>query len=242
MRIRLLVVLLLAPVIALGDFEMRFSDGSHVAVADGNVRFGDDDDFILALDGEESMIIVTGEDRSWMRVDAGFADEMQSAIEAEMEEMLAGMSPEERAMVEAQLGQMMPQMGKPPEMPQMTVRKTGNSSSAAGYDCAETEIRNEDGSLDELVCVASAGELGIDRGDFDTLAAAMRRMSDILSMMPTAAPETDFAKLGGIPIKTIQSAHSGQSELVSVDTGSVDASFFRVPDGYSEMSMQEMMR
>lgn len=242
MRIRLMVVLLLAPVVALGDFEMRFSDGSHVAVGDGNVRFGDDNDFLLALAGEESMIIVTGEDRSWMRVDAGFADDVQSAIETEMEQMLAGMSPEERAMVEAQLGQMMPQMGKPPEMPKMTVHRTGKSGSAAGYDCTETEIRNENGTLDELVCVATARELGIDGDDFDTLEAAMRRMQDIVSMMPGTAPEMDLAELGGMPIKTIRSAHGDTSELVSVDTGSVDASFFRVPDGYTEMSMDDMMR
>lgn len=236
------ILFCLIPIAAAADFEMRYSDGSQGFVSDGNVRFGDDADYMLALRGEDSVIIVTVEDRTWMRIDAEFMGDVQSAVEAQMAEMLAGMSPEERAMVEAQMGQMMPQMGQPPKMPKKSVRTTGRRDEVAGYDCIEAEVLDGDGSIEEIVCVATPDELGIDDDDFDTLVAAMRRITDSMSMDPDAIPEADFAELGGLPIKTRQSAHGDNAELVSIDTGRVDASRFEIPAGYTEVSVDDMMR
>ena len=45
MRCSMLFILFLVPPVALADFEMRFSDGSVGAVGDGNVRFGDENEY-----------------------------------------------------------------------------------------------------------------------------------------------------------------------------------------------------
>lgn len=241
MRCSMLFILFLVPPVALADFEMRFSDGSVGAVGDGNVRFGDENEYLIALAGEDSVIVVSNRERTWMRLNPGAMDAVQAQMEAQMQQMLAAMPPEQRAMVEQQMGQMMPQLGAQDRAPS-TVTMTGSDRSVAGYDCSEAEVRDGNGSIEQIVCIATPDELGVDDDDFDTLASAMRRMADIASMTPSADPQMDFVELGGIPISTRESAYGANSELVSVDTGGVPSSLFEVPDGYRELSMQDMMR
>ena len=234
-----LAVLLLLPAAALADVEFRYSDGTFGLVRDGHVLFGDDSDAILFQPGSNTMIAISHEERSWMRLEPGFVEDMAAQMQAQMDQMLAGMPPEQRAMVEAQMKDMMPQLS-PQDMPKMSLSRTGETDEIAGYDCDIAEISYDDGTVEETVCIADPGELGLDDADFEALVSAMQGIAELASIAPGAAPQADFGAMGGVPIRT--SAGPGEtSEIVSVDTSPVDASRLAVPEGYRELSMEDMM-
>lgn len=234
----LLIALFMLPAAAGADVEMRYSDGLIGLVSDGRVMFGDAENSVLFTPGDPGMIVLSRAERTWMRLEPGFADEMMAQMQARMDQMLAGMPPEQRAMVEQQMKSMMPQLNEAP--PEMSIARTGAEDEVAGYDCEVAEIRFEDGSVDEVVCVATPDELGIADDDFEALMSAMQGMAEIASVNPNAAPVTDFGKLGGIPIRS-RGADGGPSELVSIDTGSIDEARFAIPDNYREVSIADMM-
>lgn len=236
----IIAVILLLPASVFADVEMRYSDGTVGLISDGRVVFGDDEDKILYEPGEEGLIVISSRDRTWMRLEPGFVSDMAAQVQTQMDAMLADMPPEQRAMVEAQMKGMMPQM--PQEMPAMQIRRTGASDEVAGYDCDEAEIGFDDGTVEEVVCIASARELGISNRDYEALVAAMQGMADMASLNPNSKPQADFTSMGGIPIRTRGPNVGEPSELVSLDTSSIDAERLRVPDGYREITMEEMMR
>lgn len=234
------ITLLLASVVARADVEMQYSDGSLGLVDDGRVLFGDEDAAVLFVPGEEGMVVISHEEKTWVRLKPGFANAMVSQVQAQMEAMLAGMPPEQRAMVEQQMSGMMPQMAG--EMPKLSIRKTGSTEKIAGYDCAEVEIVSADGSVEETVCVATADELDIDDDDYEAMLRAMEGMAEVATLGGGGGAQLEFAKLGGVPIRTRSPNGRDNNEIVSVDTSSVDAARLQIPDGYRETSIEEMMR
>jgi hypothetical protein len=221
------------------DVEMKFSDGTVGLVNDGRVLFGDDKGSVLFVPGDEGMIMISHDEKTWIRLKPGFANKVADQMQAQVEAMLAGMPPEQRAMVEQQMKGMMPP--KPGEAPQMSIRKTGTSAKVAGYDCDEAEIVHENGNVEEVVCVASADELDISDKDFASMIRAMEGMAEIASIGGASAPQLDFDKLGGIPVRTRGREQGETNEIVSLSTGSVDASRLEVPSNYREASMEEIM-
>lgn len=236
---RVLIILLL-PTLLQAEVEMRFNDGSVGIVSDGRVMFGDEKNAVLYLPGDEGMIVIDSSEQTWMRLEPGFASKMAEQVQAQMNQMLASIPPEQRAMVEAQMKGMMPQFGQ--EMPQVNIRKTGEMDTVAGFDCAEAEVSFDGGGVEENVCIADADELGIADEDFSALIAAMRGMAEIATLNPDAPPQADFGEIGGVPIRTTDRNYGNDSELVSLSTDNVDTSRFDIPDGYREVSIEDMMR
>lgn len=235
-----IILILLLPTFVNAEVEMRFNDGSVGIVSDGRVMFGDDTNAVLYLPGDEGMIVIDSSQQTWMRLEPGFASKMAEQVQAQMNQMLASVPPEQRAMVEAQMKGMMPQMGQ--EAPQVNIRKTGKTDTVAGFDCAEAEVSFEGGGVEETVCIADADELGIADEDFDSLIAAMRGMAEIATLNPDAPPQADFGDIGGVPIRTTDRNYGNDSELVSVNTDNVDTARLEIPDGYREVSIEDMMR
>lgn len=233
-----IVMALLSGAVA-ADVELKFSDGTIGLVNDGRVLFGDDKGSVLFVPGDEGMILISHEERSWVRLKPGFANAVADQMQAQVDAMLAGMPPEQRAMVEQQMKGMMPP--KPGEAPQMSIRKTGNSAEVAGYDCDEAEIVHENGNVEEIVCVASADELDISGKDFAAMIRAMEGMAEIAAIGGAGAPQLDFDKLGGIPVRTRARDKGSDNEIVSLSTSSIDARRLEVPGSYKETSMEAMM-
>lgn len=233
------LVLLLLTSPALADVEIQFSDGGFGLVNDGRVMFGDDDSAVLFVPGDEGLIMISHEERSWTRLTPGFANTVANQMQAQMDEMLAGMPPEQRAMVEQQMSGMMPP--KPGAAPKMSIRRTGNSDKVAGFDCDEAEIVYDDGTVEELVCVATADELDISDSDFEAIISAMEGMAEIAAMGGDSAPQLDLDKLGGIPVRTRARDESEDTEVVSVRTSRVDSARLEIPDGYREVPIEKMM-
>jgi hypothetical protein len=164
---------------------------------------------------------------------------MMAGVKAQMDEMLASVPTAQREMFEQQIKSRMPQMQAPRTT---TVRKTGSSDEVAGFDCDEAEIIFDDDTVQSVVCIASADELGFSEADFDAMTSAMKAMAEMAAMATNVTMEDDFKKLGGIPIRSRNTTYGHDNALVSVKTSGVDVSRLQIPDDFKEISLEDMMR
>lgn len=237
MRKTAALALLLTNSLVLADVSMTFSDGSFVKVNDRYVVIGDEDGHGIIEAGKSTFIMVDHEGQTHMEVSESFAEDVAAMMAAQMEEMLADIPPEERAMYE----QSMAGGGALPAPPKMNVKKTGKQDTVAGYKCTEIEISYGDGAVEELSCVASAKELGISSKDFASMAAAMRSVSRMVGMDGDDESIMDFEAMGGIPIRTLDLEFGDEEELVSLSKDTLDNDTFAIPAGYRKVSMEDMM-
>lgn len=240
-----LMLLLFAAPMAAADATLEFDDGSVILVKDGRARIGDEESFMLYDDSAESILSVDTNEQAYMAMDAATMRDMQAAsmamIERQMEQALASMPPEQREAYREQMESMMRSQGMAPEAegPASQVRATGESDEVSGFGCREHEVVSTgDGTVEQRLCVASADELGISESDFATLAAAMQTMIEVSGTMH----EMDLEKLGGIPVRTVDTEEGETAHVVEVSTDRVPAERLQVPDGYREMKAGDMMK
>lgn len=237
------IALLLASGAAAGDVTMKYSDGTAFYLSDKHAAMGDATAQVVFERGSDTFIMINHDERTWMEVSEDFGNDVRSAIDQQMQEMLAQLPPEQREMVKRQM-QNMPQMmgGMGMEPPKLTVEKTGKTDTVAGYKCAEATVRY--GRLHEdQVCIATMDELGLKKSDFAALASAMASMSRMAGMGrdgQESAPDLD--EMGGIPIRSSSGRGQGGHELVALTRDKVDAARFEVPQGYRKVSMEDLMR
>jgi len=239
MRLRILLVLFTLHAPAFADLEMQFDDGSVGLVRDNMVLFGDDQSAVLYNSHNDELIIISREDRSWMRVEADFVKSLAAQMKKELEQILASVPPEQRAMVEEQLQGMIPQA--PDTTPSIDVRRTGKTDRVAGYDCHEAEVTIDGSNNPELMCIATADELGINQADYATLNSAMRGIAEITAMNPNAGASADFSRMGGIPIRTHNLAQDYRTALTAILHEPLDSSRLAVPADFTETTLEEML-
>ncbi len=158
----------------------------------------------------------------------------------QMEQQLAQMSPEQRAMVEKMMGG----AAKPPGAPnpqEATWTDTGKTETVAKYTCRLWESRFN-GKLETQFCVVPTGTLP----GGDELVSAMREVGktarDIASTIPAVAAASSrqlaaFERLQGYPILVRHFSNdtpTREDVLQSIDRQSVPARQFEIPKDYTE--------
>lgn len=240
MQLRIALVLLVFPIAAHADFEMRFSDGTVGLVHDGAVLLGNDESAILYRPEDEGLVVISREERSWLHVGEDFDKAVAAQMKAEQEQILASVPPEQRAMVEEQMqGMVRPESQQAQEV---VVRRTGSTALVAGYECEEAEIMFAGGAAEEVVCIATARELGIGKRDFESLNAATRRVADIFSVNVDDSPNADLVQMGGIPIRTHDLPLGDVSEMTFIENAPIDGARLQIPDGFTEITLEDMLQ
>lgn len=185
-------------------------------------------------------------DRSYVEVTPESAKRMNDALggmRRQMDEMLKSMPPEQRRMMEQQMGQ----MAKPaaPAAVKSTYRKTGRSATVGKWRCEEVE-HLLDGKKDEDICAARLGDLGLGRADVAVMYELEKFMT---SMIGTAfnsgkgSGEWEFealAKALGYDAMPVRWRDAGGTTTVlkSVERAAVPAGSFDLPRGYRKQDME----
>lgn len=217
---------------------------------------GEDGSDMIFNSDEKNMLIISHPDKSYTTFDQNTVSNVKSEIDKAMEQALAQVPPEQRAMVEQmmqnRMGGMsgMPNMGgqAPVEitMPKIEFRETNRSDTINGYDCQYYESF-EDGQKDGEHCVASWSELGVSDNIQNSFTAMAEMMEGFLEqfrqMSGTNAENNMLAYLKdmeGYPVLSRQ--YSGgeavrESRLSSIITEDIDPAAFLAPDGYREQNL-----
>lgn len=234
--------LLLASGTATADLTMEYSDGTAFYLSGKHAAMGAEDHQVLFEEGNETFIVIDHKRRTWMEMDENFGNDMRSAIDEQMKEMLAQLPPEQREMVKRQMQNMPNMMGGAMNMepPKMTVHKTGKTDKVAGYKCSEATI-DYGGMHEEKACIATLDELGLKKSDFDALASAMASIAKMSGRDNKRSPMSELDEMGGIPIRSSSGPNDRGHELTRLHRDKVDKSRFEIPDGYRKVSMADMM-
>jgi hypothetical protein len=191
------------------------------------------------------MWFVDHEDKTYRQIDRAaieaFAAKMNEAM-TKMKAQLAGLPPEQRAMVEKNLPAMMPGATAKPA-PKVEYRKTAETKSISGFDCTKYE-RVEDGRVEELLWVAPNAAIGLsgeDQAVFGKMGEFSQRMLSAMGPAVGAEVGDEFAavsKLGGWPILTQDLDDQGKVEdetlVESITHDELADTVFDVPAGYTQ--------
>ena len=147
-------------------------------------------DYVLYDASRDTIIHVNSDRQEYMEIDRAtlsrFADtvsEMQQQMApqmAQMREQLKSLPPEQRAMIEQQLGNMATlgaAQSKPAEPVKLVKR---GSTKVAGFKCQVYDAMQGQEKLSE-VCLATAADVGVSKSDFATLSAMMGFMREMAS-------------------------------------------------------------
>lgn len=239
MRCWQILLMFAVPAGVMADVEMVFSDGSAFVVKDGSVLFGDAANSVLYQPDREGLVIINRDEKSWMSMKPGFADEVARHLAAQVDEMLAGLTPEEQAQVREALPEVY--SPEPAETPEFRIERTGQRDVVAGFDCEEAEISGGAGSIDEIVCISTAAELGIAGADYEALTGFMNRLSEIAEMTPDDDSFIDIATLGGIPVRSENIEYGELSELTRIATTGIDSARLEIPPDYQQVALEEVL-
>lgn len=200
---------------------------------------------------QESFAVFTGDamnainpkERNYVVIDRASMKQLAATMNPalkQLQERLAGMSPEQRAQMEKMLGGQMPGMGGKPVVEE--IRKTGKSDKVAGYNCSYSEVLL-DGVVASEVCVAPLGALKGGQELVEASAKLGALMDDVLKeidapwLKEMASRQVEnYSKLGGVPVfaRSFRDGKpSRESTLQSIVTQSVPASTFEVPAGFT---------
>lgn len=258
------LVLFSAPAMAGVVFEFELVDGTdpaaepdriNTSVEGERIRMdvkgprGANADMIFRGDRHE-MLAVDHDSETYVLIDDATIDQISSQLsqlEAQMQEMLKDVPPEQRAAVEQMMKQRMPAGGGGAE-PVTEIRSTGSSAEKNGYAAREFELYR-DGRRERSFWVTDWDNIEGGR----EAAKAFESMAGFIQDLQDAMP--DFAKspavgtnayehleeLGGFPVVTIEYAPdgsvTGESHLKSSRIEPLADSEFEPPAGYARQTL-----
>lgn len=198
----------------------------------------------------QNMTIVSHADKSYIVMDQNTGSAIKSEMEKAMEQALAQVPPEQRAMVENMMKQKMAGMGVPqvPEMetPKTEMRQTSRSETINGYDCTFYEAYRDDQKEGEF-CIASWSELDASdniQNSFKSMSEFMEGFLDQFKEMAPiqmeSNPFTYMKEIGGFPVLSIQYSNGEptyQSTLSSITEQDIEDAAFQPPEDYKLQNM-----
>ena len=222
------------------DMKMDFNEGGTENV-----------NSMIFKGGRDEMIMVDHKRKEYYVMDKqtllSFANQMNEAM-AEMEKAMAGMSPEERAMMEKMMKGKMSTMQKSEEIE--AVLKQAGSGNVNGYSCTKYEVYKGTEKVRDL-CITKWSN--IQNGS--EIKSSLKKMSTFMEDLSKSLPESKFmgstaafeknvfsqiSKLDGFPVQTTdydKGAITGTTTFKSSKKTSFDASAFEPPAGYKKQKM-----
>jgi hypothetical protein len=202
---------------------------------------------------DEAMYMIDTKSRSYRKIDKAQAQQLGdqlAGMRKKMEEHMANMSPEQRAMIENAIGRTGAgaSAAAKPDTPVFTVRDTGRSESAAGYSCRVWEVLSN-AKKEHEVCAAAPAAFP---GGNDML-KSMRDIGNFVSGLTRSIGGkasavtgywTQIQQINGVPLITRDFDASGKpdSELrvIAVKEENLAAALFQVPAGYTQKKMPNL--
>jgi hypothetical protein len=164
---------------------------------------------------------------------------------AQMMEQLKSLPPEQRAMIEKNMGGMMGMGADNPEPaePVRTVKR--GSKEVAGFDCLEYDVMQGPNKLAEM-CVATSADAGLSKDDFATLSAMMKFMRDMASRAQQLASSFGagspvvMGDVEGVPVAMKDLKHGHEYSVANVSDTNLDDGLFNEYKSYRKQEMPKM--
>lgn len=219
--------------------SLIYAQSSMIRIDDVSAGRGDGSMIFLG----DRMLYLDHRDKTYIVLDKAMLDDVSEKINdamAEMEKQLAGLPPEQRAMVEQMMkGQMQGMMA------QADAGKSGPRVESMGnrrwrsYDCEKFAVFEDDAKTQE-VCAADLDDIeGADEimQAFRSMAAYVKRLSESMPMMASGGinPGELMDQFDGFPVHSVGFKNGKPVEETSVESVTekeLAPDLFAAPDGY----------
>jgi hypothetical protein len=208
-------------------------------------------DYMLFDTKRDVAIHVSSVNRQYMEIDRAALAEMAESVTrmqkqmapqmAKMREQLKNMPPEQRAMIEQQMGGRV-DLGAMEAKPvaEVTTVKRG-SDKIAGFKCQRYDVMNDAQRVAD-VCVATSADAGMSKADFSTVSTATKFMRDMAAgaqkmSAGMGAPQMSMGDVEGVPVATRDLRTGREFRLVNVADDALDDARF---NAYRSLSKREM--
>lgn len=196
----------------------------------------------------KNMTIISHDQKSYMVLDQDSISSAKSQIDQVMEQALANVPAEQRAMVEKMMKQRMPQMAQSPAAPEpmkTDIRRTSRNDTINEYDCVFYEVYRNEQKQGEY-CVSSWSELGTgdnietsfkNMGEF--MEGMLQQFSDMAPIRMDNNPFSYMKDIGGFPVFSRQYSNGNaiqETTLSSITQSAIDDAVFQIPEGYQTQS------
>lgn len=256
--IRLWIILLAGLALpALADVHMQYEVSgdsqavSDIMIANGKLRINqhDSENWTLFDSVRSEMVIVDAGKREYLVLDQATIEQLTNVtamVEQKMEEALEDVPPAQReqmrSMMEGMMSNAMEQAKA--NIPEQTVKRTGQSRTVAGYDCTVVEILL-DGVKSMETCGADPRTVDLPRVDLQTMRAMQTFAQDIAARTESILGE-GLINLGDLslddfPIETVHfedGSERARSTLAGIDDDSLDAELFEIPGDYKQQEIE----
>ncbi len=191
----------------------------------------------------DKFVYLNHKDRSYIVMDEAMLEQVSTQIDDAMKEMeaqLAGMPPEQRAMVEQMMkGRMQGMMGQQADKAREPRIESMGSSKWQSYKCKHYAVF-EGAEKTQEVCAAKLDD--VDGADevmeaFVGMAAYVKKMTESLPMMKNDSlnPGELMKQIDGFPVHTVDYVNGRAEREMSLDSvveQELDPSLFAVPKDY----------
>ena len=168
----------------------------------------------------------------------------------QMQAAMANMTPEQKAMMQQAMAQHAGAAAPAAAGGGMQVetKDLGTSETVAGHSCKDMQL-SVNGKPSATLCVTnSPASLGIPSADLKTLQAMRDGMQKLMSQMGPMGQGAAAMMSNGFSLKTTRQSYrnfqavSETDTFKSVSNGSLEASMFQIPSGYTQTTMQALMQ
>lgn len=258
--------LAVAAITAAADTAIRFdTDGGQSApqellIKDGKVLTEGDQQgatSVLFDTRQQVMTVIDHSDKQYTTMTQQELEQLGTDVNdamaqarRQMEEQLKSLPPEQREQMRRMMEQRMPEAMRgggsgDGEGAETTIEKTGSTREVAGHTCTVWSVHRGGRKVAEQ-CVIAHSELGMPAADYEALSALQAFARSTMEKL--ARFGGDVPQMGGmvsvedgmVPIQVVTYDAGGQTQsaqLAGIDTGTLDAQRFSVPEGYSQQSM-----
>jgi len=212
-------------------------------------------DYMLYDASRDVIIHVSSDRQEYMEIDRATLAEFSSAMSemqqqmapqiAQMREQLKSLPPEQRAMIEQQMGSMaaLSEAESKPAEPVKLVKR--GKEKIAGFKCQVYDAMQGKEKLSE-VCLATATDAGVSKSDFATLAAMMAFMREMassaqkLSAGMGGAPQISLGGAQGVPVSVKDFKGGREYSVADVSDKALDKARFNEYKTYRKQQISPM--
>lgn len=217
-----------------GEMSMSLTD-SHLRIETGQGQW-------MLFDSEaDAMYMIQPAIQQYAVMDrsaiAAISAQAKSAM-AEMEEAMAGMSEQEKAMMQRMMGGRFQLPNTEESKPKASVTETGKSDKVSGFACDVKEYDPGTGDTTQL-CVADIKTLGVSQAEYKVALKMSALMLELAESMPFGSGQDvqDMSQLGGIPVRSQNASGQNLQVVTSVNHSEIDREKFKIPAGFTPQSI-----
>lgn len=213
-------------------------NGDTTLISKGRIKNASEG-IIWIMDGPRNQMIFIDDDKKMYS--SGTPDEYCNSISAMVEQMMKGVPEEQRKLIEQMMAK-----GNDPALQDVSVVKSGDGGTIAGYKTVKYKVL-VDGELFKEIWLTPDSSL---MQEYKPLIPSLKKFDSCTASMdmepsPENSPEYQKLSAAGFELRSVryeEGSPEPETDVVQLDKKAIPESEFKVPAGYKQVSFAELLQ